>query len=145
MDRVISIEIDQQIFRSYGALTYDDAWEVVEEVLDLDSRDVLAAQKLGGRRIDIGISESVYEYASVQRALDDRRRLSSEKIVSISEADDEITDVYVKNAPLRWKKDRFLRIFSYFGVIKKLEPQTIKIAETRTREYIGKYNGIMNL
>ena len=60
MDRVISIEIDQQIFRSYGALTYD-VWEVVEEVLDLESRDVFAAQILGARRIDIGISESVYE------------------------------------------------------------------------------------
>ena len=61
--KVLSIEIpNEQLFRTHGYLTVDDAIEVIEDVLGLTDTDVDAIQRYGSspRKIDISIINDAY-------------------------------------------------------------------------------------
>ena len=152
--KVLSIEIpNEQLFRTHGYLTVDDAIEVNEDVLGLTDTDLETIQRYGAspRRIDISISDEAYFRNSVQEALDETTRLSNGKIVVISLPNHVISEVYVKYAPLEWTKDRFKRVFSWYGDIKVMDYMAIKESDiannrlNRRERYAGKSNGIMRM
>ena len=96
--KLLSIEIlDQQMFRDHGALSYEDAIEVIEDKLDLTHRDIHGLQKFGAapRRIDIAIASAVWYNDSVQDSIDETVRLCSGKIVVICVPNQPFTDVFV--------------------------------------------------
>ena len=146
MVKVLSIEItEQQNFRQYGALSFDDAVEVIEEVLGLNHTDIEAIQKFGPspRRIDFSLTHEAFERDEVQRNLDESVRLSTGKIVIVGLPNQVITDVYVKYTPLEWSKERLVRIFAFYGDIKATDCMSIKESEISKRNYVGKANGIV--
>ena len=103
MVKVLSIEITElQNFRQYGALTFDDAVEVIEEILGLNHVDIEAIQKFGPspRRIDFSLTNESFARDTVQSNLDETTRLSTGKIVIVGLPNQVITDVYVKYTPL---------------------------------------------
>lgn len=148
MDVVISVEcVDQQSFRTYGPLDYDDAIEAAEQVLGLHHQDIGGVQPIGmkPRVVNLSIKREAFGRLSVQDGLYQKRRLSSGKIISVSQPNYEFTDVFVKHAPLNWSDGRLDRIFSFYGDIRNIEYLTIRSIDTKCKDYIGKRNGIVKI
>ena len=148
MVKVLSIETADKVnFQQYGALNFDDAVEVIEEVLGLNHNDIEAIQKFGPspRRIDFSLTNEAFERDGVQSALDETTRLSTGKVIIVGLPNQIITDVYIKYSPLEWTKERLERIFSYYGDIKVTDRMSIKESEIKKSNYVGKGNGIIKM
>ena len=147
---VLTIDhVDYDNYKTYGALDYDDAIEVVEEVLGLNHNEIKGFQRVGVysqvRKVNFAISEVSFEDKNIRDKMYQRIRISSQKVVVVSVPGREITEVFVRHAPFDWEDEKFNRIFSYYGDIKQLEHLTIRQSETRSREYVGKRNGITKI
>ena len=146
--KILSLEIpDRELFSYYGALSYDDAIEIVERHLKLDYRKTTGFQKYGAapRRIDIGIKEQYFWEMSVQNKIDETVKLDSGKVINICVPNQQITEVFVKYVPMDWEKDRVKRIFGYYGMIKSAERMAIRVNEISTSEYAGQTNGVIKI
>ena len=147
---ILSIElVDYDNFRAYGALDYDDAIEVTEEVLGLSHEDVGGYQRIGTntnvRTVNFAIRDEMYNSRNVQDGMYKRARLSSQKIIVVGQPNREISEVFVRYAPFDWETNKFKRIFTRFGDIKQIEHLTIRNSDTRSRDYVGKRNGITKI
>ena len=146
--KIISIEIlDQEMFRSHGALSYDNAIEVIEDTLDLTHRNIHGLQKFGvaPRRIDIAVESAVWYNNSVQDSIDETVRLCSGKFIVIGVPNQLFTDVWVKQVPMDWTKDRVERIFGYYGNIRHSEKMHLMVTEMSNSLYTGKDNGVIKI
>ena len=53
-----------------------------------------------------------------------------------------ITDVFIKHAPMDWSVERFTRIFSFYGDVRKITDVDIRTGEiSRSNNYAGKISG----
>ena len=148
MDIVLCVEcVDQPSFRQYGPLDYDDAIEAAEDILGLSHEDIGGVQPIGmkPRFVNFVTTREAYWRRSCQDGLHEKRRLSSGKIVSVSLPNTDFTEVYVKHAPLDWSDVKLERIFRCYGEVRGIEHMTIKSKDTRSRNYVGKRNGISKL
>ena len=149
--KILSIEIvDENSYKNYGGLYYDDGIEVVEEVLGLDHDDIGGFQRIGTnnavKTVNFAISNDTYYRESVQNGMNRRRVLSSGKVIIVSEPHQgETTEIWVRYIPFSWEDERIIRIFSYYGDIKELKHQRIRATETRNANYVGKRNGIIRI
>ena len=146
--KLLSIEIlDQQMFRDHGALSYDDAIEVIEDKLDLTHSDIHGLQKFGAepRRFDIAIASAVWYNNSVQDSIDETVRLCSGKVVVVCVPNQPFTDVFVKQVPMDWTKDRVERIFGYYGTIRQSEKMYLQVTDVNNSLYTGKDNGVIKI
>ena len=149
--KILSIEIvDENSYKNYGGLYYDDGIEVVEEVLGLDHDDIGGFQRIGTnnavKTVNFAISNDTYYRESVQNGMNRRRVLSSGKVIIVSESHQgETTEIWVRYVPFSWEDERIIRIFSYYGDIKELKHQRIHASETRNANYVGKRNGIIRI
>ena len=146
---IISLEIENDSLKSYGALTLDDAIEIVEskKLLNLTHNEVIGIQRFGvsPRRIDIALKTAAFALESVQRNIDEICKLQNGKKVIISLPNTEQTEVYVKNIPMYWSYERVERIFGYYGIIKKIEHQRIREPDVSNKSYVGKINGVLKV
>ena len=135
MIKILSLEItERELLSYYGALSYDDAIEIVERHLKLDYRKTTGFQKYGPRRIDIGIKQQYFWEESVQNKINVTVKLDSGKVITICLPDQQISEVFVRYVPMDWEKDRVKRIFGCYGMIKSAERMAIRVNEISTRE-----------
>ena len=135
---ILSIElVDYDNFKTYGALTYDDAIEVTEDLLGLEHEEIGGYQRIGNnsqvRSVNFVIRDQVFNAGNVQAGLNKRTKLSSGKIIVVTQPNREITEVYIKYAPFDWEDERFSRIFSRYGDIKKIEHLTLRSGDTKKK------------
>ena len=101
MVKILSIEIvDEASYRNFGGLCYDDGIETVEEVLGLNHNYVDGFQRIGTnnavKKVHFSLSDDAFNKDCVQNGMHRRSRLSSGKVVMVSNPSLDFNEVYVE-------------------------------------------------
>ena len=144
-DLIISVELLRAPEDEFY-LSFDDIDEVIQKKLKLKPQEDLEGLQPAHRRYEIAIkSYVIWQDKNIENFLNRKFNLSSNKLVEISRSNEATTTVRVVRMPMDWEEDRVMRIFSWYGDIKKVEKEQWRAGSDVKAVYAGVWNGSWRL
>ena len=117
----------------YIPIKIEDVYEVVEEIMNINPKDLESLQMQGPnpKRVDIKMSSiNAFNRCNVDSHIDNSYVLRSNKTVIICKPFEEYKEIRVTRVPGDWTQDKLFRIFSFYGLVKFVREEGMRTSGT---------------
>ena len=124
--RVLGVELVTQSGQRTNPLTYDDIYEVIENLLELDIDELEAIQMHGPdpNRVDITTTTvDVWRIRNIYGFLERKFNLNSNKTVRLVQPCEQVANIRIKRVPSWWRDSDVRRVIGYYGNIRDVYPE----------------------
>ena len=124
--RVLGVELVTQVGQRNSPLTYDDIYEVIENLLELDIDELEAIQMHGPdpNRVDITIATlEVWNRRNINGYLERKFCLNNNKTVRLVQPCENVANIRIKRVPSWWRESDIRRVIGFYGNIRDVYPE----------------------